>query len=84
MTTQMYINAALGLAAFLGGWVMRMLWTSLRDLQKADKNLLDRVGAIEVLVAGEYVKNDKFDRFADKVFEKLDNLADKITQKADR
>jgi hypothetical protein len=77
-------NIALGLAAFLGGWWMKVMWESLKDLQKADKELAEKVGSIEVLVAGTYIKREAFDKVADAIFRKLDKIEDKLDGKADK
>lgn len=83
MSQDLY-NIALGLAAFLGGWWMKVMWESLKDLQKADKELAEKVGSIEVLVAGTYIKRDDFDKVADAIFRKLDKIEDKLDGKADK
>lgn len=81
---QSLYNIALGLAAFLGGWWMKVMWQSLKDLQAADSKLADKVAAIEVLVAGEYVKRDSFDKVATEIFRKLDRIDEKLDKKADK
>lgn len=81
---QQLFNIAVALVGALGGWWMNTMWQSLKDLQKADKELADKVAAIEILVAGEYVKRDSFDRAVDRIFEKLDHIEDKIDGKADK
>jgi len=83
MSQDLY-NIALGLAAFLGGWWMKVMWESLKDLQKADKELAEKVGSIEVLVAGTYIKREAFDKVADAIFRKLDKIEDKLDGKADK
>lgn len=77
-------NIAMGVAAFLGGWWMKVMWEALKDLQKADKELVDKVGSIEVLVAGHYIKREDFDRVASEIFAKLDKINDKLDRKADK
>lgn len=77
---QQLFNIVLSIAAFFGGWWMKVLRESLRDLQIMDKELMDKVAAIELLVAGQYVKNDKFEKFAEKVLQKLDRLVEKRTK----
>lgn len=81
---QQLFNIAVALVGALGGWWMNTMWQSLKDLQKADKELADKVAAIEILVAGEYVKREAFDRAVDRIFEKLDHIEDKIDGKADK
>lgn len=83
MDQQLY-NIAMGLVAFLGGWWMKVMWEALKDLQNADKDLVAKVNAIEVLVAGDYVKKDEFNQVATEIFRKLDKISDKLDLKADR
>lgn len=84
MDTQILINALLSLVAFLGGWWMRVMWASLSELRAADSHLTEKVQAIEVLVAGNYVKRDELDKLADALFKKLDRIESKVDTKMDR
>ena len=68
----------------LFGWFLRVAWDSLNQLQQKDSDLADKVSRIEVLVAGEYVKKDDFDRVIERLFDKLDHIEMKIDQKADK
>ena len=81
---QSTLNWAFGIINILLGIGLKALYDSLRDLKKADKELVDKVGKIEVLVAGEYVKRDDFDKVANVIFNKLDDIRDKLNQKADK
>ena len=82
MDGQTLINVGLGLLAFMGGWIMNNLQESLRSLRASDENLASKVQAIEVLVAGQYVKRDDFDRKIDALFAKLDAIDAKLDTKA--
>ena len=82
MDGQTLINIALGLLAFMGGWIMSNLQDSLKSLRTSDENLASKVQAIEVLVAGQYVKRDDFDRKIDALFAKLDAIDTKLDMKA--
>ena len=68
----------------LGGWWMRIMYQSLQDLKIQDDKLADKVGKIEVLVAGEYVKKADFEEKMDALFAKLDKIDDKLVHKADK
>ena len=81
---QIGFNIAVGLVAFLGGWVMNNLRDSLKSLQKADNELTNKVQAIEVLVAGTYVKRDELDKLGQAIFAKLDRIEGKLDGKADK
>lgn len=82
METQSLINAGLGLIAFMGGWIMRNLQESLIQLREADNRLVDKIQAIELLVAGAYVKRDDFDKMTQALFAKLDKIDAKLDAKA--
>ena len=60
------------------------MWDSLKSLQQQDRELAEKVGKIEVLVAGEYVKKEDFDRVIERLFDKLDHIELKIDSKADK
>lgn len=81
---QTLFNIILGVAGVLGGFLLNAVWQAVKDLQHADKELADKVGKIEVLVAGAYVKRDEFERTIGRLFEKLDQIEMKIDGKADR
>ena len=84
MEFQNLFNTAMGALLLLGGWFMRIMWDSLQGLQRQDRDLAEKVGRIEVLVAGEYVKKDDFDRVIERLFDKLDHIELKIDNKADK
>ena len=77
-------NIIVAVAGALGGWWMKVMWESLKDLQAADTALVAKVGAIEVLVAGSYVKRDEFTALSEALFKKLDRIEDKVDAKADK
>ena len=82
MDFQDAFNVLMGFVMAVFGWFLRVSWDSLTKLQAADQNLADKVARIEVLVAGEYVKKDEFDRAIERLFDKLDHIELKIDNKA--
>ena len=84
MDYQVLFNIAGGVAAFFGGWWLKVIHETVRDLQETDKRLADKVAAIEVLVAGAYVKRDDFDKSVEAIFRKLDRIEDKLDGKQDK
>ena len=81
---QVFFDVAVGVIGVLGGWVLNTVWGAVKDLQEADKELAEKVGHIEVLVAGRYVTREEFNTTLNQVFTKLDTIRDIISQKADR
>lgn len=84
MDNQQLINVLFGVVGTLGGWWMRTMWASLKELQIQDVKLAEKVSSIEVLVAGQYVKRDDMDRSMAALFTKLDRIEDKLDLKADK
>ena len=84
MNEQQVFNVAVAIIGALGGWLMRIMWQSLKDLQARDEKLADKVAQIEVLVAGEYAKRHELGRLEKVLFTKLDRIEDKIGSKVDK
>ena len=66
------------------GFLLHAVWQATKELQRADAELAKRVGEIEVLVAGNYVTRQEFERAIDKLFSKLEAIEMKLDKKADR
>lgn len=81
---QAVINIAIGLIFSVSGWVLKSIWDALKALQIMDTQMADKVNAIELLVAGQYMRKDDFDRFCTAIFVKLDKILDKVDNKVDR
>lgn len=81
---QVLFNIVVGVAGLLGGFVLTAVWNWLKELRDADSKLADKVGQMEVLVAGSYVTNSRFEELAKALFTKLDRIEDKMDSKVDR
>ena len=85
---QALFNWLVGILGTAGGWWLKTIWDEIKELKHQDKELADRVAAIDVLVAGSYVKRDAFEvRIADlaaAIFKKLDRIEDKLDGKVDK
>jgi len=84
MFDQTLFNYALALCGALGGWVLKVIWDAVKDLQAADKVLVEKVNTIEILIAGNYMSKQDFDKIAAAIFAKLDKIEDKLDRKADK
>lgn len=82
--TQIFFDVAVAVIGAMGGWILNTVWNAVKELQKADKELAEKVGEIEVLVAGRYMTRDEFNHTLSQVFSKLDTIRDMIATKADR
>jgi len=81
---QTLFNIAVTITGFLGGWWLKVLWDAVKDLQTADKILVEKVGSIEILIAGNYMSKHDFDKIAAAIFAKLDKIEDKLDRKVDK
>lgn len=77
-------NVVFTIAGALSGWWMKAMWEGLKDLQKADGKLTSEVSELKVLVAGQYMKRDEFERTGQAIFAKLDRIEGKLDHKADK
>ncbi len=83
MEGQTLFNIITLVAGALGGFVLKAIWDSLSDLRKADSSLADKIGSIEILVAGQYVRRIDLDAIARELFAKLDKIDAKLDNKVD-
>jgi hypothetical protein len=81
---QQLVNWCLCGFGVLIGFTLKNLWEALDDLQKADKELVEKVTSLEILVASACVKKDEFTNFLSTLFMKLDKIEDKIDKKVDK
>jgi hypothetical protein len=72
-----------GFGALLG-FLLNAVWQAVKDLQVADKDIAEKVGQIEVLVAGNYLRRDDFEHTIEALFKKLDKIEDKLDGKMDK
>lgn len=84
MMDQALVNWLLAGFGGLIGFLLNVVWQAVKDLQKADKVLEERVGEIEVLVAGSYITRTDFTNVTDAIFRKLDRIEDKLDTKKDK
>lgn len=81
---QTIINWLLGGFGALIGFLLNAVWQAVKDLQKADQTLVQKVGELEILVAGDYVRKEELQDNIKALFAKLDKIEDKIDRKADK
>jgi hypothetical protein len=84
MDQQQLFNVLFALVGVLGGWWMKAMWEAIKSLEQADKALSNQVADLKVLVAGGYVRTEKFDSLSKAIFAKLDRIEDKLDGKADK
>lgn len=74
----MGFNVAVTLIGFLGGWVLKSLTDRMAELQTAEHGLRNKLQAMEILVAGQYVKRADLDKMGEAIFKKLDRIEERM------
>jgi hypothetical protein len=81
---QTIINWALSVVSLLGWFMLNAVWQAVKDLQSADKDLADKVAAVDKVIAGDYVRREEFADMTKALFSKLDRIEDKVDRKIDK
>jgi len=81
---QSYINAAIGIVGAGIGWVLRVIWAEIKDLQKTDDQLFAKVSKLEVFVASQYPTREELRHEFDEVNQMLRAIDQKLDRKADK
>lgn len=74
MEYQIYFNILAGIISVLAGWAMNIIWGSIKELQKSERLIVNKLNSVEVLVVGEYVRKPDMEKFAENISAKLDKL----------
>jgi len=91
MESQFLFNISIGVVAFLGGWIMKLVWSritsiddDLEDLQKHHENDLKEVrkeiGELALSMPEKYVAKQDLDKLIDFINERFDKIENKIDQ----
>ena len=81
---QMVFNGLFILLGVFGGYYLNSVKDAIKGLQTTDQMLITKLQAIELLVAGTYLKRDDFNDVIKALFAKLDKIDEKLDAKADR
>lgn len=81
---QTVINWSIGLVGTVIGIFIKSMLDSIKDLQDSDKDLVTRVGRVEVLVVGSYVKREELRDSNNALMQKLEQIDAKLDRKANK
>lgn len=88
MGPQEIFNMFVGVVGAAGGWWLNTVWKAVSELQRQDRELADKVGRVEVLVAGDYMRKEEFhqrvDQMENRLVRKLDQIDSKLDGKVDK
>jgi len=81
---QSYINAAIGLVGAGIGWILRIIWAEIKDLQKVDDQIFAKVNKLEVFVAAAYPTREELRHEFAEINAMLHAIDQKLDRKADK
>ena len=84
MATEQIVDILLSITAFALGWMLKVVWGAVQDLQAEDNEIIDRLGRVELFVAQRYVTKEDMDKQISLLMAKLDRIENKLDTKADR
>ena len=72
--SQELFNVIFSVVGVLMGWCLKVIWSTMSELRDSDKEMMEKMSRIEVLVAGSYVKREDYQKAMERLFERLDEL----------
>ena len=75
---------AVAIAAFLGGWFVRVLFQRIDRLEVADEKLTAAVNQLRIDLPERYVAKADFKEMGDNIVEALRRIEDKLDKTADK
>jgi len=84
MDWQWIANGLFTITGALLALIVNATRESVKDLQRADSELADKVHEIDKLVAGNYVRRDEMKEYMGEIREDLQRIFSKLDGKADK
>ena len=81
---QVLFNSSFAVILLGVGWLMRVLFETIKDLRDQDKDIYDKVSDLAVTIPENYVHKSDFRELNDRIFVKLDRIENKLDQKQDK
>lgn len=78
------IGTVISLGAALTGWVFKMVFSSIKEVEKNNQDLAAKLSAHELHSAQTYATKKDLDAGIDRIMTKLDKIDDKLDGKADK
>lgn len=81
---QLIFDGAIGLLVFFALRALKTQDESIKSAHKISSDLMVKLQAIEVLVAGNYITRPEFNKSIEAMFSKLDLISEKLDTKQDK
>ena len=88
-TFQLFVNVVFTLITFLGGWVLKIVFSSIKDLKEEVellregrrddyRELSERLHHVALSMPEKFVSKDDFNTFSERMIDRFDRLDEKI------
>ena len=79
-----YLHSAITIVVGVFGYMLKVMWDSVKDLQRDDERLLAKINDLQVAIATDYAKREELRGEFKSFRDTLDRIEQKIDQKADK
>lgn len=79
-----YLHSAITIVVGVFGYMLKVMWDSVKDLQRDDERLLGKINDLQVAIATDYAKREELRAEFKSFRDTLDRIEQKIDQKADK
>ena len=88
-TFQLFVNVVFTLITFLGGWVLKIVFSSIKDIKEEAellregrrddyRELSERLHHVALSMPEKFVSKDDFNTFSERMIDRFDRLDEKI------
>ena len=81
---QVLFNSSFAVILLGVGWLMRVLFETIKELRDKDQDIYDKVSSLAVTIPENYVHKSDFRDLNERIFDKLDSIENKLDHKADK
>ena len=89
ITFQLFANIVFGIVTFLGGWVLKVVFSGIKELKDEMEDLRDgrredyrelseRLHHVALSMPEKFVSKDDFNTFSERMIDRFDRLDEKI------
>jgi hypothetical protein len=81
MDQHSFIELIFAIIGFLGSFILKAMWDTLKELEHIDKEHNEKLSSIEIHIASKYVTKDEVSKLLDAISAKLDKIENKLDSK---
>lgn len=79
-----YLHSMITVVVGIFGYMLKVMWDSVKELQRDDENLMTKLNDLQVAIATDYAKREELREEFRMFRESLDRIEAKLDTKADK